>query len=561
MMRGVFGYEESDTPIKNVNELGNDPFYEYTTGRLSARVLPTDDVTVDLSLTLTNEDEGGDISIPSGIVDLDTQSIFGFGPYDAIDTGQGFYPENDDRIDRDTKEANEKDFAIFNGRVNWDLGNMQLTSVTGYVDSSFFRQSDLDGISLTIGPLPLRRENDYEAQTFSQELRLMSNDDSRIDWTIGAIYIDDDIDRANQIQIMPKDAPSGNELAYINNDDTNFQFESTALFGEVTMPMNDVWDLTIGGRFSRDRVSAVSVDQGRNFEPLSGRETFEDFSPRVVVRHMTDSTTWYGSVSKGYKAGGVDVSGASRTAAAPFESEELWNYEVGFKSQFADGRASLSGAIFYLDWEDFQVQTTRLADPDDISSSISTTQNADSASSKGAELEFNYLLTEGLVWGINAGYADAQFDDYRDAVLRGETNGLPNVIDVSGKPLPRTPEWSANTSLEYNWDIGTNSAFVRGEYAYTDNQFSDIEAIGSLVGETVNGDPFVLPTFPYQIPSYSVANLFAGMEGDRFRVLAFVKNAFDEQYYTGTADNFGAAGIRLKPNFREVGIKVTFKTR
>lgn len=559
MARGVFAYEESDTPIKNVNELGNDPFYEYTTGRVSFRALPTDNVTMDLSVTVTNEDEGGDIAIPSGIVDLDTQSIFGFGPYDAIDTGQGFYPTNDDRIDRDTIEANEKEFTIINGRINWDLGNVQLTSVTGYIDSTFFRQSDLDGISLTIGPLPLRRENDYDAKTWSQEFRLMSSGDSKTEWTIGAIYIDDDINRANQIQIMPKDAPSGEEIGYINNDVQNFGFKSAAVFGEATIPVVGNFDLTVGARFSQDKVSATAFDT-RQTQPLSGSETFKDFSPRLVLRHLTDTTTWYGSVSKGYKSGGVDVSGASRTQPAPFESEELWNYEIGFKTQFAGGRTTLSGAVFYLDWSDFQVQTMRLDDPNDIGSSISTTQNADSASSKGAELEFSTLLTPGLVWTANVGYVDAQFDDYKDAALRGETNGIPNMLDVSGQPLPRTPEWTLSTALQYDWDIGTNSAYVRGEYAFTDNQYSDIEAIGSLVGETVNGDPFVLPSFPYQIPDYSVVNLFAGLEGDRYRIVAFMKNALDEQYYTGTADNFGAAGIRLRPHFREFGIKVTFKT-
>jgi iron complex outermembrane receptor protein len=112
MVRGVFAYQESDTPIKNVNPLGNDPFYEYATGRISFRVLPSDNVTIDLSITYTQEDEGGDIVIPSGVVDLDTQSIFGIGAHDAIDSGQGFYPDTDDRIDRDTIERNDKSFTI-----------------------------------------------------------------------------------------------------------------------------------------------------------------------------------------------------------------------------------------------------------------------------------------------------------------------------------------------------------------------------------------------------------------------------------------------------------------
>ncbi|MFC1797052.1 TonB-dependent receptor, partial [Pseudomonadota bacterium] len=563
MMRGVFAYEESDTPIENVNELGNDPFYEYATGRLSFRWLPSDSVTIDLSVTYTQEDEGGDIAIPSGVVDLDTQSIFGIGAHDAVDSGQGFYPETDDRIDRDTIERNDKSFTIVNGRISWDLDNMTFRSITGYIDSSFERESDLDGIPFTFGPLPLRRVNDYGGTSWSQEFRLMSIGDSKFDWTVGAIYIDDDLDKINQIQIMPKDAPSGTAIGFINNNDSNYRFKSSAIFGEIGFPFSENWELRLGGRYSHDKVTSTVADLARvGPVPTSGSETFDDFSPKVVLRYMTDTTTYYGSASKGYKAGGVDVPTVNgQLYTLPFLSEDLISYELGFKAQLGGGRSSLSGAVFYNDWSDFQVQTDRLADPNDIASAVSVTQNAEEASSKGGELEFLTLLTEGLAWAVNVGYVDTKFDDYKDAVLKGETNGNPNIIDVTGQPLPRSPKWTFNTSLEYDFTLGEFDSFVRGEYIYIDNQFSDIEAIGSLVGETVWGDPFNLPTYPYQIPSYDVVNLYAGMEGQRWRILAFVKNAFDEQYYSGTADNFGAAGIRLRPHFRELGIKVTFMTR
>jgi len=560
MTRAVVAYEESDTPITNVNPLGNDPFYEYFTARVSARALLSDTLTLDLSITHTNEDEGGDISIPSGIVDLDTQSIFGIGPNDGIDTGAGFYPTNDDTIDRDTIELNEKEFTIINGRLTWDLDDFQIKSITGWIDSSFDRESDLDGIPFTFGPLPLRRVNDYEAESFSQELRIQSTGESALTWTAGLYYVKDTLDRTNQIQILPDDQPSGTAVGFINNNDQEFVFESFAVFGEAVWQFTEQMDLTIGGRYSHDDVSFSEIDFNRGPDPLVGEESFDDFSPRVVLRYIpNDDLTVYASASKGYKAGGVDVSGASRTVGVRYDSEKLYNYEIGFKSVMSDGRIRLSGAIFYLDWNDFQVQSSRLEDPNDISSAISTTQNAEEASAKGFELEFVALLTEGLIWNFNVGYIDAQFDDYDDAVLKGETNGLPNVIDVTGQPLPRSPKWTLNSALEYGFEVGSLDAYVRGEWSFTDQSFSDIEAIGSLVGETVNGDAFNLPTFPYQIPSYHVVNFAAGIESDSFLITAFVKNVFDEKYYTGTADNFGAAGIRLRPQHREFGVKLTYR--
>jgi iron complex outermembrane receptor protein len=222
---------------------------------------------------------------------------------------------------------------------------------------------------------------------------------------------------------------------------------------------------------------------------------------------------------------------------------------------------SLSGAVFTLTWEDFQVQTNRLADPGDIASSVETTQNAEEASSTGFELELLGLAAENLTLGLNIGYTDSEFDDFRNAVLKGFTNGEPNIIDVSGQPLPRTPEWTYSISADYGFEFGSNwEGFVRGDWTWVDEQYSNIEAVGALVGETVSGEPFNLPTFPYEVPSYDVANLSGGVSNENFRITAHIKNLFDEQYYTGTADNFGAAGMRLKPHFRTYGIKFTYMT-
>lgn len=561
MMRAVLAYDESDTPIDNVNPTGNDPFYEYSTARISFRALPTDDVTLDLSITQTEEDEGGDISIPSGILDLDTISIFGFPtPDSAIDTGQGFYPSNDDKIDRDSKELNNKEFTIINARVTWELGDVTFKSITGYLDSSFDRTADLDGISLTIGPLPLRRVNDYEGESFSQEFRLQSAGDSDISWTAGLFYVKDELERKNQIQIMPKTDPNGVPVGFINNNDQEFEFESYAAFGEVAWALSDTLELTVGGRYSRDEVTASEIDFNRGPVPVKDSVEFTDFSPRVVLTYIpSDDLTVYGSVSKGYKAGGTDVTGGSRTQGAKYDSEEVISYELGFKSRLADGRVSLSGAIFMLDWDDFQVQTDRLEDPTDISSAISTTQNAEEASAQGLELELAALLTENLTWTFSVGYIDAEFDDYDNAILKGnDSNGFANEVNVSGKPLPRTPEWSFHTSLEYGFEVAGMDSFVRADVIYVDDTLSDIEAVGSLVGQTNSGAAFNLPSFPYQIDSYEVVNFSAGFEGEQFRVAAFIKNAFEEDYYTGTSDNFGAAGIRLRPHHRELGVKFTY---
>ncbi len=564
MVRGVVGYEESDTPVRNVNPLGTQPFYEHYNGRFSFRYLPSNDTTVDFSLTLTEEDEGGDIAVGSGVVDLDTGAIFGVGPDGSLDTaGIGFFPGNRTRIDRDTKEFNNKDFAIANLRINHDIGNMTLRSITGYIDSSFDRHADLDGTSelLPFAPAVLRRVNNYEGESFSQELRLQSVDGEGIDWTVGLFYAKDELEQRNDIQVLDASARSGDPLFSINRNINVQEFETAAIFADTTWFFSEHWSLGVGARWSYDEVFASQVDFNRGPVPLKDEVSDTDFSPRVVLNYSpSEDLNYYASISRAYKAGGTDVTGESRTEGAPYDPEELISYELGFKSTLADGRVRLNGAVFSMVWEDFQVQTNRLEDPTDISSAISTTQNADKASATGLELELTALLTEGLTLSANVGYLDSEYDDYPDATLRGETNGLPNVVNISGQPLVRAPELTSTISLEYDFELSSGwNGFVLGSWSYVDDQFSNIEALGSQVGETVNGDTFNLPTFPYQIPSYDIFNLSAGVSHGRLSISAWVKNLFDENYYTGTSDSFGLAGIRIYPHFREYGVKFTYR--
>ncbi len=64
--------------------------------------------------------------------------------------------------------------------------------------------------------------------------------------------------------------------------------------------------------------------------------------------------------------------------------------------------------------------------------------------------------------------------------------------------------------------------------------------------------------FPYLSPDYNLVNLRAGMNMDKWRFNFYVQNLTDEEYYTGTQENFGASGIRLHPHPRIVGGSISY---
>ena len=64
------------------------------------------------------------------------------------------------------------------------------------------------------------------------------------------------------------------------------------------------------------------------------------------------------------------------------------------------------------------------------------------------------------------------------------------------------------------------------------------------------------PPFRSGSPSYDIVNLRAGISGERWSITGYIENLFDKNYYTGTQENFGLGGFRLRPHFRIAGVNL-----
>jgi iron complex outermembrane receptor protein len=112
--------------------------------------------------------------------------------------------------------------------------------------------------------------------------------------------------------------------------------------------------------------------------------------------------------------------------------------------------------------------------------------------------------------------------------------------------------------------LAGNTGWVRVEYTHRSSQYSDLEALTNQ--QTLGPSPnqgltrVVGPDeFPYKVPSFDVVNLRFGYDWERAGFIVYAQNLFDEKYYTGTQENFGLSGIRLRPHPRTLGANVTFK--
>jgi iron complex outermembrane receptor protein len=559
--RVVASFEESDGIIKNANPNGTPGSNsEFLNVRGAIRATPSDNVTIDLSANYTDENEGLDPTVATGVLDLDTQSIFGatFVPINTV----GVFPANQRWTDKNAQEENLKEFLILNGRIQLDFDGFSIRSITGYIDSSSDRFADLDGIFSDT----LVRENSYDGESFSQEIRVQSTGDRKLDWTLGAIYANDRIDQFNSIRagavgtithpntglvtgLLPP-IPAGFR---INENNRAFETTSFAIFVDGTYHINERLDLTAGGRYTRDKVSSSFFDTVA-FEGAvpdgSGSSKFSDFSPRVALTyHWTDNVSTYATVSKGFKAGGLDliVNGAN-ASVQPFLPEKLWNYEIGAKLNAFENRLLINAAAFYIDWKDLQVQTNFLAIPGNISSAVELTQNARGARNLGFEIDAQAMLAEGFVVSGGFGYIDSEFEDFPVAILAGG-----NQVDLTGQVLPRTPKTTWNLAAQYDRAVtGNLNGFLRAEAFGRSSSRSDLEAVAqSILG---------LPEFPYRAPSFGVVNIRMGLNADNISLSGYIENLFEEDYYTSSSENFGLAGMRVRPNPRRFGIRMKVST-
>ena len=215
------------------------------------------------------------------------------------------------------------------------------------------------------------------------------------------------------------------------------------------------------------------------------KDTWTDTSPMLSMDFQaTDNVMLYGRIAQGFKSGGFNGRANNPGEQAPYDPEEVMSYEIGLKSDWAEGSVRANVAVFYNDYTDFQARVSGTAtDPGTgLPSPELTVLNAGSLDIYGAELEFSYQPTAALLLDAQVGYLDAEygeFDDVRFASFDGSRAFQEPAF---------SPEWTARLGAAYEWSLGDHgslrlagSARFRSRMALAvDNTFinSDVEIDG-----------------------------------------------------------------------------------
>lgn len=400
-----------------------------------------------------------------------------------------------------------------------------------------------------------------QSERYVQELRLLSNNESKWQWLAGLYFKDDEstngvVGQHIQYVLRPEweflrpaiDGLYGTVFGL--SGETVTETEEQAVYGEISYAFSDRWELAVGARVSNVEKTFSTVDLDIDDDM---------FSPKVTLTwRPREEWMLYGVYSQGFRPGvgntqvindintiqaaaaaGMPVAGGQAWIdqygnLATVDGDEVLNYELGVKGTLWDGRISLVGSVYFMEWDDTLTQESIPK----VLPGLPTLQanvNAGEAESQGMEVEIIAVLTDSLTFTIGG---DWNWEAEMKTGGSGQfADGAGNPVFIEpGNSLANAPKYSWNTSINYSHSLGSWQANVRADWYRV-------------------ADMFNRATNELTTPGYHKLDLrytAVSSEGN-WRISAFVENLDDEEILYEVNE----AGLRFGAP-RTIGIELGY---
>ena len=405
--------------------------------RGALRYQPTDDLTIDLTASYTDDQSGLQASTPINCAALPlVPGILGSGAPGLINAGQfrncprtyagspyqsfqGPFPFDDPEFQQ----------TMLTGTVAWNVGGGTFRSITGYRDFSDIFSSHITGAPPPNLQINLRQVSDQSQ--FQQEFQYSAEIGDNFDYVVGLFYYTEDIQASYSTQVGTLAT-----VPYRNEDQQTST--STAVYGEAYFRPMDRVEITVGGRYSQD---SRSVDRAILLSPyivplgtFSGSIDSEDFSPRIGVNYDTGPVMLYATYSEGYRPPGFVNTSPSAVSALgqQFEQETETMWEVGFKSSWFDNHFTWNLSAFDGHYDNFEA-TLLVAGV-----TVAVVSDADIS---GVESEMVWRPIRGLSMFANGSTFDSTYTT--------PPPGQPYAVE-----LKHAPPWTASFGGSYDFSLG-----------------------------------------------------------------------------------------------------------
>ena len=431
--------------------------------------------------------------------------------------------------------------------ASYDLGFATLTSVTsGYnnestaiTDNSGFYQASLGFLYSGYPRLSLQSNRHYQDYAGIEEMRLVSNGDGPLTYSVGAFYmhqhnhlLQDDVIPGFADYSAALGAPTGTDLAY--QYERYIHFIDLAAFGEATYHVTPKWQLTGGVRVFKQTLDLSSTielpicgvfcsNDGVNPLGLSGggdrqvvkKALWKANTSYEFADHMLGFLTFSQGERRG-GANGVPTKGALGESPAFlfFQPDTVNNYEGGIKGRLPFG-LEFSSAVYFIDWKNPQVNVSTPV------GAFPAAVNGKKATSKGVDLDARMRVADGLTLSATYSYNKAKL---KDAIEVGGKS-----FGAAGARLPGTPSNTASFSVDYE----------RPMYAdYTFSAHADVSYRSDMVTS-------LTPSLNVNLPGFSVLNASVGVSNDVWRLALFADNLTNSRGVISahTVEAYDARGI------------------
>lgn len=396
--------------------------------------------------------------------------------------------------------AQETDFDIssIDLRYNNDWGSW--VSLTSRINK--YANQDLDGTRAVFDGADnaVRLLVEQDVSGLAQEFRWVSNDDGShaLHWVVGAFFLDYEQTLFNGVRssdlgnivglslnlppalggivggIIP---PAALDLAVINAD---IELQEKAVFGDLGWRISDQLELSLGLRWFDTETSGVLVSSGALILASTGSPEIENdasiseegINPKMSIRYeFSDRLSVHAYIAKGFRFGGIQ--GLSDTPTTDinevYESDELWNYEIGLRSAFFDNTLTVDATVFKIDWDKPQISQKT------TDGLFNVIDNVGAAEIDGAELSSQWHTPlDGLSLTGTLAYTDSRTSE----PFQSQTG---EDVPV-GSYMPNTPLWQSFLSIKYRRSIGDVQFGSHLSHAYVSEAKSDLNRSFDTMG-------------------------------------------------------------------------------
>jgi iron complex outermembrane receptor protein len=466
-------------------------------GRIALRWTPSDDLTLDLTYIYQ------DLQAAPGAVT-------------TIHTPTGDIPYNVTRRDAvgAIRSRSGSRARFFNFRLEKAFEPFTATVLaTKRKENLTFQFDQREFINLTSGCICDTPERGDKAITEGEvyEVRLVSNREGRLDWLAGLYYDHDEVLMRQTIRYLGAPFLLFGAFPIVNGDqpidqESHGEASELAAYGEIGFTITNQTRAAVGYRRSKVETHTMLTRANGMFLVLNGVtallgipfDTEESVNTyRFSLEHrFTDDIFGYALASSGYRRGGYNAPTAISTFST-YDSDSLWNYELGLKTRWLDGRLTANVSAYLLDFKDIQLVVQ------DPSTFVRSTQNAGHARITGVELSTLYRPNRNFSFGFSGSLSNPE-------LLEDVPGG---VSGKKGDKLPGSATESFSVTADYNHPLAAGWSVNAGvAYKYVGPRLNDFNL-----------------DLDVELPSYQITDARIGVSNDKGLTLSlFAQNLFDE---------------------------------